>query len=80
MSKQFTEVRAVFNPAKEHINTLRDEMEPLIGKEAIFQYSWIMDEDDMFPGVWALHPVEIRGEFPYRWIPEFDLEIIEQVS
>jgi hypothetical protein len=44
-----------------------------IGKELIFQYVWMMDEDDPWPGVWALMPVEVS----FGWVPEFDLQIIQ---
>jgi hypothetical protein len=52
-------------------------LEKFIGKELVFQYAWLMDEDDKFPGVWALTTQE--PGFPC-WVPEFDLKIVEVVS
>jgi hypothetical protein len=80
MTNQFTKVRAIFQPANEHIHTLRDEYKQFIGKEFMFQYSWIMEEDEMFPGVWALVPLPDNNEFVASWVPEFDLIIVELVS
>lgn len=77
MDKQFSEVRAIYKPADEHRHTLIEEAKPFIGTEAIFQYSWLMDEEDKYPGVWALIPR--TGDEDFRclgWIPEFDLEIL----
>jgi hypothetical protein len=79
MGKQFRKVKAIFSPSKEHELTLREEYKQFIGKEFVFQYCHQMDEDDMFPGVWALIPLPNEEDFIASWVPEFDLISIETV-
>lgn len=67
-------VKALYNPKKESLKTIRPEMKEYIGEEFTFQYSWLMDEHDLFPGAWALSP--LNAPF-YYWVPEFDLDIQE---
>lgn len=75
--KQFRKVRAKFIPKERH--SLKNEYVPFIGKEFVFQYLYIMDEDDMYPGIMALRPLYNEEGFDVGWVPEFDLEIIEEV-
>lgn len=80
MNKYLKKVRAVLNPSQNHIETFKNEYKQFIGKEFIFQYCWIMDDDETFPGVWALCPRPNEEEFICSWVPEFDLDIIEEVK
>lgn len=80
MEKQFKKVRAIFNPAKEHEHTLREEYKQFIGKEFVFQYMYVMEEEDMYSNIWALMPLLNKEEFVTSWVPEFDLEILEEVA
>jgi hypothetical protein len=77
LGKQFRKVKAIFSPSKEHEHTLREEYKQFIGKEFSFQYTHQMEENDMFPGVWALVPLPNEEEFVASWVPEFDLKSIE---
>jgi len=82
LDKQFVKVRAIYQPAKEHEHTVRDEYRQFIGKIFTFQYTHIMGDDEMFPGVWALMPLPKYndGEFIASWVPEFDIAIISVIS
>ena len=79
MDKKFKKVKAIFQPSKEHEHTLKEEYKQFIGKEFIFQYNGVMEDDEMFPGVYTLMPLPNKEEFICAWVPEFDLEIIEGV-
>jgi len=48
----------------------------VIGTETVFTYTRQMDEDEPFPGEWALSTDDER--FGGYWIPERDLEIIRE--
>jgi len=72
--KRFTKIRARFMPHPDHIDTLRPGLKGLIGVEAEFMYAWIGEEDETFPGVWALTTTDER--FGGYWVPEFDLEVL----
>lgn len=70
-------VKAKFVPDPKYIDTLRPEL--LIFKDTVmlWLYAWIMDDDEAFPGVWALITEDRR--WPGLWVPEFDLEILEEL-
>ncbi|MBU3186586.1 hypothetical protein [Clostridium estertheticum] len=72
--KCLKKVLAYYRP--KDTSDLRPECTEYIGKLLEFQYSWLMDEDDRWEGVWALTPTNMK----FGWSPEFDLEIIEEVS
>lgn len=72
MDKYLKTVKALYSPKEENMKTVRPELKMYIGEEFTFQYSWIMGEEDPFPDVWALTP--INAPFHY-WVPEFDLDI-----
>ncbi|MCK9308827.1 MAG: hypothetical protein M0P99_00970 [Candidatus Cloacimonetes bacterium] len=71
--KQYRKIKAYFKPIR--TDNLRPEVLSLIGEMFEWQYCYIMDENDVFPGVWALTTRDER--FGY-WVPEFDLEIISE--
>ncbi|MED3912859.1 hypothetical protein P4597_27650 [Peribacillus simplex] len=74
MDKQFTKVRAIFKP--DDLSNVRPELIKDIGKQFTFQYSWVMDEDDMYPNIWALISYDKEFSGFGLWVPEFDLDII----
>ena len=51
-------------------------LEKVIGTDSVFTYTRQMDEDEPFPGEWILKTDDDR--FGDYWIPECDLEIIEE--
>lgn len=75
MEKHLRKVRAVFEPHPDHVCTLREEVKGFIGKEYLFQYVWIMEENEQFPGMWAMMPRDPEMKFVH-WVPEFDLKIL----
>lgn len=79
MVKYLKRVKAIFKPQK--IDDLRPGLEDLIGEEMTFQYSWIMEDDEQFPGVWAMLCFDERFiECDCAWAPEFDLEVLRDVT
>lgn len=72
--KRFKHVKAVFEPDGEHAASLKPELCYLIGEEAVFCYVWLMGDDDIYPGVWALTTEDRR--WLGLWVPEFDLRIL----
>lgn len=77
-NKYLRKVRAIFNP--DDLSNVRPELYEDVGKEFIFQYSWIMGMKDMYPGIWALISHEETFSGFGLWVPEFDLNIIEEVN
>jgi hypothetical protein len=58
------------------VDDLMPDLEKAIGSDAVFTYTRQMDEDEPFPGEWVLKTDDER--FGGYWIPECDLEIIEE--
>ena len=79
MGKPFMKVSAIFNPKV--TTDLRPGLENVIGEEFVFQYGWIMEDDDQFPGVWAMTCYDPRFfEYGATWAPEFDLKITKEIG
>lgn len=74
--KQFSKVLAVFNPDKRHILTLRPEMSQFVGETFVFQYGYVMGDEDPYPNVWAMIPITDSPFGLIKWVPEFDIEVI----
>ena len=79
MGKPFMKVSAIFNPKV--TTDLKPGLENVIGEEFIFQYGWIMEDDEQFPGVWAMTCYD-PSFFKYgaTWTPEFDLIITSRLG
>lgn len=59
---------------------VRPDCEAMDGLRVTVQAGWRMDEDDKYPGEWAmLFPSTQRG-FPVHWIASGDLTDIEELS
>jgi hypothetical protein len=62
---------------------LKEGLKDLInGKAFIFECLWIQDEDDSYPGEFAMRNEEMTkiAEFQLTWISSGDLRIIEEVK
>jgi hypothetical protein len=68
------DVLARFQPRV--VDDLMPGLANVIGTDAVFTYTRQMDEDEPFPGEWVLKTDDER--FGGYWIPECDLEIIEE--
>lgn len=68
---QFKKIVGIFDPIVQE--DIRQELLSLIGEQFEFKYAWLMGEDEMFPGYWALTTQDDRC--PY-WIPEFDIMVV----
>jgi hypothetical protein len=68
------DVLARFQPRL--VDDLMPGLAKLVGTETVFTYTRQMDEDEPFPGEWVLQTDDER--FRNYWIPECDLEIINE--
>lgn len=60
---------------------LKPSMELIDGKIMLFEASWLMDDDDKYPGEWVMTPVEesedrtiMLRDVGIAWIASGDLE------
>ena len=71
----------IFRPKK--IESVRECMLPLIGKQFEFEYAGTSDDDEMFPGQtrWVVarkHDPELDDDQIGRWLPDEDIESVNQ--
>lgn len=71
------QVKAMFKPHPMYKSTLRPEVLACIGEIYTFTYSWLQNEGDPYPDIWAL--IAEHGSNLSYWVPEFDLEILEEL-
>ena len=73
MSKQFTKIRARFQPKRFEP---KPQLKELVGSTFEFEYVWFIEESEhsKFAGQWALTTDDPR--FNGLWVPEEDLEIV----
>ena len=73
--------KATFNPKK---LDLKPGVAEYIGKEGIFQASWIIEEGEPYAGQWAMslmpHLSPGWEGYEYVWVPEEDLSNIEKID
>jgi len=67
--------------------TIKPECGPLQGKIVELQSMWLQDDEDNYPGEWAMGPYEVNGESAILltkaiipWISSGDLEILEEIT
>ena len=68
--------RGTFNPLR--TDDLRSGMNEHIGKRAVFEAGWVIDEEDGGPyvGQWAMLLLPPQN-WPCVWVPECDLDCVE---
>lgn len=71
------QIKAMFKPHPLSEKTLRPEVWKHAGEIYTFTYSWLQDDKDPYPNVWALQ-ANVNSGLDY-WVPEFDLEILEEL-
>lgn len=74
MKQEFQKVIAIFNPQR--TDNLHDWAKKIIGEKAEFYYAWVIEDGD-YTGQWALCSYDLRIN---GWVPECDLEIIQEVQ
>ncbi len=82
--EQFTKYRCRLAIRSEYEgNPIKPECVDHNGKEVVLSASWLMDEDDKYPGEWAMTSVEfddpLLKEMGIGWIASGDLEVIDSV-
>lgn len=74
-------IQATFNPVK--VNDLRPEMKEFIGQKFTWEYQWIQEQNERYPGQrvyrYPEHLREPGQNYPSYWVPECDLDFIKLV-
>ncbi len=74
--ERFDVVDAVFKPVR--TDDLKPGASRFIGQRGKWQAMWMIDDEDggSYVGQWAMGPYDF--DFPYVWVPECDLELINE--
>lgn len=70
----FDTINAIFKP--KNLTTLKSEAKDFIGLSCLWTAVWIIEEGE-YQGQWAMTP-DYEVNAPFSWVPEEDLELIEE--
>jgi hypothetical protein len=56
---------------------VRDDVRPFIGTDATLVPLWPMDDDDKYPGEWALGAPDYSDVFGRAWVASGDVTVLE---
>jgi len=78
---QFKPVKVKFTPRPEFEGmAIHPDVVQYIGQEVTVVPMFMMDDDDKYPGEWALTNEENKGIFGRLWIASGDVTILEEPS
>ncbi len=82
--EQFAKYRCRLSFRPEYAgNSVKPECADHNGKEVTLSAGWLMDDDDKYPGEWAMTYVKfddpLLKEMDIGWIASGDIEVIERV-